>query len=319
MKTAVYGVNWIPVSLIKSFLKTDWNLIDITRNQMPYEEAIRENPMVIISFSPPDEILAHESIKWILTPGAGVDNMDLEKIRESGQKIVNCHANSSAVAEHAWAMLMAVARKIVKYHNLVEQKGEWPGTSHIKDLNTDLKGKNIGILGYGAIGKKLERYALAFEMNPMIFRLNPDEGQFFETELKEKASDIEVLMVACPLTEKTKELVSDEIFSLLPGQAIIVNVARGGVIDEKAMITALKEGKIRAAGIDTWQNSPYQPQSDGIKPSEFVYTTNLTISPHRAWVSPESFGLVAQQIAKELDLIAQSKTPTSLVDFDSKY
>lgn len=318
MKYVAYGIPWMPVSLIEAFLKTKWRFLDYSVHNMEFSSAIKYNPEVLISFSPPEEIRSHASVKFILTPGAGIDQMPLQAIREQGQTIINCHANASSVAEHAWGLLLTSARKLTKYDKMVRDQEKWPDQTQIKDLNVDLAGKTIGIIGYGSIGQKLDRYAHAFEMDTIIFRKHPQEYQFSLSDLEDQLDNLDFIILAVPLTDETKAIISRELINHLPSHIIIINVARGELIEEDALFDALREGLIRGAGLDVWENSPHR-SIHGLRPEEFIHVPNLVISPHRAWISKDSFGKVAQQLALELDNIAKKRGSTNKVDLDLGY
>lgn len=319
MDVALYGVDWIPKSLVTSFLKTKWELLEYKSVEVELEEIKQRKPTVVLSFLPPPKIRGLESIQYIITPGAGIDVLPLEEIEASGKNIINCHANSNTVAEHAWALMMAASRKLVKYHNLVTEIAKWPPRSQVKDYSTDLTGKTLGIIGYGSIGRKLEKIAFAFDMDVMIFRKHPNEEQYSLKNIDEMIEELDFLVLACALTSETRGIISKELIAKSASHLIVVNIARGELIDEPALIEALLAGKIRAAALDVWQNSPYGYSKSGITPEDFVGTPNLLISPHRAWVSTESTAAVAKQLAKELDLIAMNKKSENLVDISRGY
>ncbi|MHA2402628.1 MAG: NAD(P)-dependent oxidoreductase, partial [Candidatus Kariarchaeaceae archaeon] len=312
------GIPWIPTTLIEPFLTTKWKLLDYSSNQIEYSEVAKQEPIAVLAYLPPEEIRTIPSVKWLLTPGAGVDMWPLERVKQDEQILINCHANANTVAEHAWALLLSASRNIPKYDSFVRESGNWPSFSQIFDLNNDISGKSIGIVGYGAIGKTIARYALAFDMNIVVFRKHPDEGEFDTFDLQNHVDELDFLMISCPLTVETRGLVSKEVIDALPSHAIIVNIARGEIIDEQALFASLREGRLRAAASDVWQNSPYR-KSVGLKPEEFIDIESLVISPHRAWVSKESHAQVAQELAHELDLIAKGEESANLVDLDREY
>lgn len=315
---AAYGIPWIPLNLVKAFLKTNWDFLEYSSHKIEYEDVIKKNPLVLLAFRPPQKIIQHDSIKYLITPGAGIDHLNLEYLKERGIKLINCHANSKTVAEHGWALLLAASKNIIKYHNCVKNQSKWPDRGHIYDLNVDLSEKNIGIIGYGNVGKQIEKYAQAFGMESLIFRLNPDEGQYNYYELEDKTSDLDFLIISCPLTEKTKSLVGKNIIAALPSHCILINIARGEILDEKAAFDALENGELRALAIDTWQESGTD-ESASVKIADFIDIDGLTVSPHRAWVSKESYAKVAEQLAFELDLIAKNKLSENLIDFERSY
>lgn len=316
---AAYGVGWIDVSLIKSFLTTKWEFLEYTGHKMGYGEVNAQNPTVVIAFLPPADIMFHESINKVITPGAGVDVLPLETLKEKGIEVINCHANANTVAEHAWGLLMTASRKIVKYHQIVSDQEAWPPRSQITDRAMDLSGKTIGIVGFGAIGRRIADFATAFNMEIAIFRNHPVEGQYNQEELIEHAEDLDVLMLACPLTSKTRGMVNKSLLDRLPAHTVLVNIARGELIEEEALIDALHEGTIRAAALDVWHNSPYKYSEAGMPPEDFVGTPGLVISPHRAWVSKESVVTVAKELATELDIVAKGKRSDNVLDYEKGY
>ncbi len=319
MRSAAFGVAWLPVEILESFLKTKWKIYDYTNRKMRYDDVKKKNPEVLISFSPPEELINHSSIKYIVSSGAGVDAVNTELIKANNQILISTHGNAETVSEHAWAMLMHIQRKLGKYDRLVRERMDWPSSNQIYDYSTDLSGKTIGILGYGNIAKNIERYATAFGMEIRIFRNNALEGQFFDYELIDNADELDVLMIAAPLTSKTRGLVSERIIHRMPSHSVLVNVGRGAIIDENALFNALRDGELRAAAIDTWQNSPYSKGELGNKPEKFVDIPNLLISPHRAWVSKKSIVETLRGIAVELDKIARNEKSDNIHNFEDEY
>lgn len=314
-KIAAYGIAWIPVSMVESFLTTEWTILDFTRRQMSYNDVIAKKPLVLISFNPPKHLLEAESIKWIISPGAGVDNLPVRNILSSGKIIINSHANSSSVAEQAWGLLLAACKKITKYDNIIRLQGTWPDrSSQIKDLSSDLTNKTIGILGYGPVGQLIEKYSLAFSMNPIVFTRSPSKDKFQYTDLITKADELDFIVVAAPLTKETKMLINQEIINNLPSHCILVNIARGEIVDEIAIFEALREGLISYYSSDVWTNSPVLKSESGTPPEELIDIPNLVLSPHRAWVSKDSYARVAQQIAIELDNITKGIKSENLVN-----
>ncbi len=321
-KAVAYGISWIPLKLIQSFLTTDWNFLDYTRRQLTYEEVNEKKPEVIISYrSPPAELIKHGNVKWMISPGAGVDKLPLRNLSDDGVTVIRSHGNSNTVAEQAWALLLTAAKKITKYENIIRQQEMWPDrSSQIKDLNFDLENKTIGIIGHGPIGIKIENYAIAFSMETLIFRRTPKaSNQYKVSDLNNMADELDFLIIAYPLTKETEGIVSQEVIDSLPSHCIVANIARGELVNEDAMFDALREGKIQAYSSDVWVNSPMSRSDIGIPPEQLVDIPNLTISPHRAWLSKDSFAKMARQIASELDNIAKGIESSNVVDLSLEY
>ncbi|MBR2223421.1 MAG: phosphoglycerate dehydrogenase [Christensenellaceae bacterium] len=197
-----------------------------------------------------------ESVKVISRYGAGVDRVDLEACKKKGILVTNTPgANATAVCELAFSLMLCAARNIPKLHMAVE-KGEWPRNEGI-----ELAGKRLGIIGMGAIGKKLAVRAKAFEMEVSAYDPYFDEA-FAEKNgiercvLDELLKKADVVSLHVPLTPATKHMISKERIAEMKQGAIIINTARGGLIDEAAAAEALKAGKLGGMGLDAFEEEP---------------------------------------------------------------
>jgi len=246
-----------------------------------------------------DIIDAAENLKVIARAGVGVDNVDLNAATEKGIIVVNSpDASSISVAELAIGLMLSAARNIPQATASLK-RGEWDRKSF---KGVELYGKTLGIIGLGRIGQQVAKRAQAFGMN--IVGYDPyipvDVAKNMGVELMDvndlcKVSDFITLHV--PLTPKTRHIIGKEQISLMKKNAIIVNCARGGLIDEDALYEALKDKKIRGAGLDVFEEEPP-------KDNPLLTLDNVIGTPHQGASTVEaqkSAGtVVAEQVVKIL-------------------
>lgn len=195
-------------------------------------------------------------LKVISRYGAGVDRVDIPACTKQGIK-VTCTpgANSIAVCELAFGLMLCTARNIPKLHCAVE-KGEWPRNEGI-----ELYGKTLGIVGLGAIGKNLAKRAIAFGMNVIAYDPYFDEAFAAENgigkrTLVEVLSSSDFISLHVPLTGETHHLINADRIAAMKDGAVIINTARGGLIDEEAAADAMKSGKLGGLGLDAFEQEP---------------------------------------------------------------
>jgi D-3-phosphoglycerate dehydrogenase len=196
------------------------------------------------------------SLKVISRYGAGYDRVDLAACRERGVVVTNTPgANATAVCELAFGLILSAARNIPNLHQAVE-RGEWPRANGM-----ELAGKTLGIVGLGAIGKKLALRASAFEMkvlayDPWLDKDFADSHGIGICDLDGLIESSDVISLHVPMNEKTYHLINRERIQKMRDGAIIINTARGGLIDEMAAAEAVKSGKLRGLGIDAFETEP---------------------------------------------------------------
>jgi D-3-phosphoglycerate dehydrogenase len=204
------------------------------------------------------EILdAAKKLKLVVRAGVGYDNIDTKYAAEKGIVVENTpFGNVNAAAEHTITLLMMLAKHVIHAHHELKN-----GTWNRKHEGTELKGKTLGIVGLGNVGKKVAKVALALEMDVLVYDPFVDEGKVKElgakkAELDEIYKTSDYISVHVPLNEKTKNLISDAEFEKMKTGVRILNVARGGVVNEKALETALSNGKVAAAALDVYEQEP---------------------------------------------------------------
>lgn len=234
-------------------------------------------------------------LKYIQIPWTGVDNLNWDLISSFDIPVCNSHSNSYVVAEHAVTLMMDAAKKI-SYHDRNLRNDNWnrlfPGIENeISPFSTSIRNSKIGILGFGSIGKSICKLLSGFDCSFKVFNrsgkssITDSNVEIFALDhLLDQISDLDFLYVTLPLTNETKGLVNKKVLDLLPTHAVLINVSRGTIVNEKDLFVALKEKNIGWAAIDTWYNYP-NVKNQKVPPSknfDFGKLENITLSPHRA-------------------------------------
>lgn len=221
------------------------------------------------------DVIENSNLKIIGRAGVGLDNIDVKAARERGIEIVNSpEASTISVAELVFGSLISLIRHIHHAH-LSVIRGKWERN---KFIGNELYGKSLGIIGFGRIGKEVAMRARAFGMKIIVYdpAITVEDTREFNAEYSDldnllKNSDIVTLHI--PLTEKTRNLIDERKIELMKDGAIIVNIARGGVVSEDALYRALKDGKLRGAVLDVYECEP-------IENSPLCSLDNVVLTPH---------------------------------------
>ncbi|KAA2213372.1 D-2-hydroxyacid dehydrogenase [Teichococcus oryzae] len=231
-----------------------------------------------------DDILDHApNLKLVQSISAGTERYGLEALKARGVHLCSGQGvNVNAVSDHAMALLLSLTRR-VNEAVLNQRKHEWRGMiSNPAEREAELEGSTMVILGLGGIGGRLARLARAFGMRVIGLKrnragANPDGIELRgPEELKALATEADVLALTCPLTPETRGIVSAEVLRAMKPSALLINVARGPVVDEAALAEALRAGQIRGAGLDTFVEEPLDPASP------LWDAPNTIITPHSA-------------------------------------
>ena len=212
--------------------------------------------------------------------GAGYENIDVTYAKAHGIAVGNgAGTNDECVADHAMGLLIAAVRGIVKLDKAT-RAGLWRSAM---PLPANVSGKRLGIVGLGTIGAKIAKRAAAFDMQIGYHNRKPKEGvshQYFD-DLLALAAWADVLLVATPGGAGTKHLVNAEVLHALGEQGVVVNIARGSVIDTQALAEALRNGRLAGAGLDVYESEPLPPQ-------ELIDLDAVMLTPHVGGWSPEA-------------------------------
>tara|TARA_B100000686_G_scaffold84201_1_gene91021 strand:- start:713 stop:1666 length:954 start_codon:yes stop_codon:yes gene_type:complete len=221
------------------------------------------------------------NLKIISIWGTGTDHVDLNAAKQKGVTITNTPGVAAiSVAEHAITLMLSAARKINENDNAI-RSGDWPRGEMIQ-----LHGKTIGIIGLGAIGKQTAILAKGIGMNVIAWTFNPDR-EFSEkvgiklVELSELYDSSDVISLHIRQSPETLNFINKETIEKMKKNVIIVNTARGPIINEKDLVEALRNQRISSAGLDVFGNEPLTI------PNDFSELKNVVLSPHNAGITPE--------------------------------
>lgn len=230
-----------------------------------------------------DVIEALPKLKVICSWGVGYDSIDLEAASSRGVTLTNTpDVLNDCVADEAWALLLACARRVAHGDRFVRANA-WQNRQGQLPLGTRVSGKNLGIVGLGRIGLAIARRGLGFDMNIRYHNRQPrtDVPYQYANSLLELAQWADFLMVATVGGSDTRALISRDVLKALGPRGIVVNIARGTVIDEAAMLDLLEKGELGGAGLDVFENEPVVP--DGFKGLDQV-----VLMPHVASATTET-------------------------------
>ena len=223
-----------------------------------------------------------KQLKYIGTFATGYNNIDIEYCRKNNITVCNAGSYStSAVAQQTFGYILNHFSRIADYNNFVKDGG-WvksPLFSPIVFPTDELLGKTIGIIGYGSIGKTVAKIAHAFDMNVLVHtRTVREDGVTKFVSLDELLANSDVVTVHCPLTEHNAKMFDRKAFSKFKDGALFINTARGGLVDENALLDALKSGKLSGAAVDVVEYEPMRSDCP------LLNAPNIIITPHSAWV-----------------------------------
>lgn len=250
---------------------------------------------------------AGPQLKVISNYAVGFDNVDLETAKARGIVVTNTPGVlTETTADLTWALLMAAARRIVEGDALT-RSGQWKGWDPLQLLGVDVYGKTLGIVGLGRIGMGVARRAAGFKMRVIytdVKRFPEREAETGATyvTLDELLRESDFISIHAPLMPETRHLIDAEAFKKMKPTAVLVNAARGPIVDEAALVDALREGKIFAAGLDVYEHEPQLTPGLSDLP-------NVVLAPHLGSASRETRSRMAELAAKNLVLVLQGKEP----------
>ncbi|MFP3910031.1 MAG: phosphoglycerate dehydrogenase, partial [Archaeoglobaceae archaeon] len=229
-------------------------------------------------------INAAKNLRFIGRAGVGVDNIDVNAATQQGIIVANAPGgNTVSAAEQTLALLLALARGIPLACKSVKE-GKW---ERKKFLGTELRGKTLGVIGLGRIGFEVARRAVALEMNvigydPYISKDRTEDIGVKLAKLDEVIKKSDMITVHVPKTKETTHLLSKEEFEAMKDGVMVINCARGGIIDEDALYHALENGKVKGAALDVYEQEPPDPHNPLLKLDNVVTTPHLGASTREA-------------------------------------
>ena len=242
-------------------------------------------------------LAANPQLKLILVAATGTNNVDLAAARAQGITVCNCQGyGTPSVAQHTLALLLALATRLCDYHRAV-QDGAWAKASQFCLLDfpiVELQGKTLGLLGHGELGGAVAKLAEAFGMRVLSGQIPGRPARAERLALDELLPQVDALTLHCPLNEQTRHMLGARELALLKPGALVVNTARGGLIDEQALADALRNGHLGGAATDVLS---VEPPVHG-NPLLAADIPRLIVTPHSAWGAVESRQRIVGQLAE---------------------
>jgi glyoxylate reductase len=248
-------------------------------------------------------VAALPKLRHVASYGVGVNHLDLDACAARGVLVTNTPGVvTEATADLAFGLVLAVARRIAESDRLV-RRGGWTGIDPAWMLGTEVNGKTLGIVGFGRIGQAVARRATGFSMR--VLYSTPRELIFNGAErrtLEALLSESDVVSLHVPLTPATRNLLDRKrILAMKPG-AILVNTARGGVLDEAALAEALSSGHLGGAGLDVFADEPHVPEA-------LLRLENVVLTPHLGSGTRETRAAMSRMVLDEVERVARGASP----------
>jgi D-3-phosphoglycerate dehydrogenase len=218
-----------------------------------------------------------DKLRFIQSGGVGYENIDVDAATDHGVVVMNVpSATTASVAEHAIALILACAKNIIKMHKTVVNGG-W----RTMDFGVELWKKTLGVIGFGRIGRAVAERMKSFQMNVIVYDPFVKEEDAKKTgckkvDLQTLLKESDVVTIHSPLTKETKRLIGEAELGLMKNSSILVNTARGEIIDEGALIKALSSGRIGYAGLDVFEKEPLE------RNNPLLGLDNVVLTPHSA-------------------------------------
>jgi len=302
------------VNLLKEHYEVTMNT---SGNSMTKEEMLHtfnQYDGIVTSLTNPideDVIAACPNVKIMANYAVGYNNIDIEAAVKHSLIVTNTpDVLSDTTAETAWSLVFAVSRRIVEADRYV-RNGEWKKFSANLFLGRDVFNKTLGIVGAGSIGRRFAEKARGYHMTILYYNRNRDfefEKQYNATyvSMEQLLSDSDIVSLHCPLNEETHHLIGEEELSLMKETAILINTARGAVIDQEALITALEEKRLYGAGLDVFEDEPMVPE-------RLLKLDNVVLLPHIGSSSTETRDRMSELVAHNIINVLEGRAPITPV------
>ncbi|QSG12888.1 Phosphoglycerate dehydrogenase or related dehydrogenase [Halapricum desulfuricans] len=291
----------IPVESLVSSLRARYDGdVSFARTSDEIDAALLSATLVVGNYISPDDLDRADALELFACSYAGTDHLPLSELREHGVTVTNAGGvHASNVAEHAVGSLLSLTRGLFRARRQ-QRNHEWrnfqPG---------ELAGRTVTVVGLGAIGTAIARRLRPFDIDLRAVRHTPEKGGpadavFGYDDLETALAGSEGVVLACPLTETTEGLLDGAAFDLLDPDAVVVNVARGGVIETNALVDALRWNHIRGAALDVTDPEPLPPEHP------LWDFENVLITPHNGGYTPEYYDRLADIVVGNVEHAVES-------------
>jgi len=254
-----------------------------------------------------------KNLQVISRHGVGYDSIDVDALNDCGIPLaIAAHSNMISVAEHAMFMLLALSKNVF-YYDQFARKADWTTRWDIRAW--DVAEKKLLVIGFGRIGSRLVKRALAFDMKVFVYDPYVDELEIKKSGANHVNNYLDILhemdavSLHCPKNEETTNMFSENEFKIMKESAFLINCARGGIINEVALLDALKSNKIRAAGLDVYDDEP------STSSNPLFSLDNILLSPHIAGVTQEAtIRMSKQAVQNVLDVFDDKVDPEVIIN-----
>ena len=254
-----------------------------------------------------------KNLKVVSRHGVGYDSVDVDALNDCNIPLaIAAHSNMISVAEHAMFMLLALSKNVF-YYDEFARKADWTTRWNIRAW--DLAEKSLLVIGYGRIGSKLVKRALAFDMNVFVYDPYVDDadikrsGANYVDDFRNILPQMDAVTLHCPKTKETTDMFSVQEFDAMKSTSILINCARGGIVNEKALYDALTNNKIRSAGLDVYDDEP------STSSNPLFGLDNILLSPHIAGVTQEAtIRMSKQAVQNVLDVFDNKVDPDVIIN-----
>ncbi len=249
-----------------------------------------------------DTIDKSTALKLIVLAATGSDNVDVEAAKRGGIGVANIRDYcTAAVVQHVFALVLGLTRKLAEYQAAI-YAGAWQTSETFALFDfpiQELTGKNLGVIGYGTLGCGVAELGRCLGMNVLIGArpgMPASEVPDGRLPIDDVLDSADVLSLHCPLTDATRGLIGESQLRRMKNDALLINTARGALIDSRALVAALKAGEIGGAGIDVMEVEPPRGDEPLLEPG----IPNLILTPHIAWTARESRQRALDQVAENI-------------------
>jgi D-lactate dehydrogenase len=332
MKIACFEIDTTEKKKLQSLLKDhELQFFDHPLREENCKEIENVEALIVFIYSQINESILSQlpKLKYITTRSTGFDHIDLEKCLAKGITVSNVPSYGEiTVAEHTFALILAVSRRLVESYNRVKS-----GYFSPQGLTGfDLRGKTLGVVGVGAIGCNVIKIAKGFGMNVIGYKRSPDPE--LEKELGFKIQDFEtvlqqsdILSLHLPYSQETHHIIDEEKFYMMKKGSVLINTARGALVDTRALISALERGDLSGAGLDVCEGEPILREESQLLSRQFnneemmyvmeehmlLHHPNVVITPHNAFNSTEALSIILDTTVKNIRAF-ESGNPENIVE-----
>ncbi len=308
------------LAMLAEHFEVESNQADVRRNADELARALADKDGAVISTSDKiDGALLDQcpKLKVISNVGVGYNNLDLPALTARGIMATNTPGVlTDSVADYTFGLVIATCRRMTEGENYL-RAGEWKSTYLKQMLGMDVHGATLGIVGMGRIGQAVAKRASGFDMNILYHnrqRLTPAEEKQFGAHYRGKHDllrEADIVVLLTPYSPESHHMIGAPELALMKSSAVLINVARGGIVDDAALIDALKSKRIHAAGLDVFENEP------ALNPG-FLGLKNVVLSPHIASASEPTRKAMANTAARNCIAALTTGTPPNLVNPEVK-